>query len=725
VSAEPIVFNGVVRNITFENDQTGYRVLRVEVPGQGMEIVVGTCPRVAPTMEVRVVGKRVNDQRYGAQVQAESITVVTPTTRLGIERFLASGLVRGLGSRLSARIVSHFGDETLKVLDEGGERLSEVKGVSKSLARGAAEAWASQKSQTSVLVFLHSHGITPGLAGRIFRRYGARASEVVLESPFRLAMEVPGVGFVTADRIAQSVGIAKDAPERMEAGVVHWVHQVTEAGHVYVPRGELVERASRELSTEAAPVEEALDRVAASRRVAVDGDAGPDQRVFPAHLYEAEVSLARMFTALLRERGKPLLQTGKAIETFERTTGITLAQAQREAVEAAAHNKVLIITGGPGVGKTTLVRAVLALFELSKLETRLCAPTGRAAKRLSESTSRPALTVHRLLEVDPRSGRFLRRQEHRLEGEAFVVDEASMLDVLLARSLLDAIDPSARLILVGDVDQLPSVGAGALLRDAISSGAVPVVRLTTIFRQAAQSLIVASAHRIREGEPPISAEGRKGDFFIIPRTDPQRARATVLELVEKRIPAGFGLDPRRDVQVLTPMRKGEVGVEALNDELQRVLNPEGGAQVVRGGKTLRVGDKVMQLKNDYKRDVYNGDIGFVHSIEPGTRRVVVRIDEDREVEYDEDALENLSLAYAASIHKSQGSEYPAVVIPWLRQHYVMLSRNLLYTAVTRGKQLVILVADPRAIAVALGDDRREERRTTLGERLERALADAR
>jgi exodeoxyribonuclease V alpha subunit len=716
VSDGQVVFHGYIRSITFENDTTGYRVLKVTVPDRGVETVVGTCPRVSANMEVRVVGRRVTDQRYGSQVQAESVTVVTPSTQAGIERFLATGFVKGIGARLATRIVEHFGDDTLKILDDGGAKLTAVKGISQGLARAAGDAWAEQKHGSSILIALHSHGVTPALANRIFRRYGARTMEIVEQAPYRLATEVPGVGFLTADRIAHAVGIARDAPERMDAGVVHYLTAGMDLGHTYALRPALVERAAREMGAPPDPVDQAIDRAQEQGHLVLEGATGPGQRVYPIILHEAEDTLALLLRDLLFEPGRSLYEVDAAIKGFKQTTGIELAPAQRQAIEAAAAHKVLIITGGPGVGKTTLVRAVLELFNRSRLVTRLCAPTGRAAKRLGESTGQAAATIHRLLEVDPRTGKFLRDHINTLEGDAFVVDEASMLDVLLARALLAAIPPSARLLLVGDVDQLPSVGPGAVLRDAIGSGMVPVVRLNTIFRQASTSLIIENAHRIREGTPPVTAPDEHGDFFVIPRREPEKARETLLQLVMQRIPDRFKLDPVRDIQVLSPMRKGEVGVESLNLELERALNLRPGPSLTRGPRVFRVGDKVMQLKNDYTRDVYNGDIGYVVGLSTEPRRLIVNVD-DRDIEYDDEALDSLTLAYAVSIHKSQGSEYPAVVIPWLRQHYVMLSRNLLYTAVTRGKRLVVLVADPHAIEVALAEERREDRRTALSERL--------
>jgi exodeoxyribonuclease V alpha subunit len=447
--------------------------------------------------------------------------------------------------------------------------------------------------------------------------------------------------------------------------------------------------------------------------------ASGEDAVYPVELYDAEVRLARRLRSVMAHEapGRALLEgaIGAAIEGFEKRAGVTLAPAQRAAVEQAARHKVLVVTGGPGVGKTTIVRAMLALFDRARINVRLAAPTGRAAKRMSEATGREAVTLHRLLEFDPKQRTFARKHGRTIEAGALIVDEASMLDVSLADALLQATGDHARLVLVGDVDQLPSVGPGAVLRDVIASGEVPTVRLSQIFRQAEGSLIVQNAHRIHDGQPPEGATGPGGEFFVIERRTPESAADSILEVVTKRIPARWGLDPKLHVQVLTPMHKGDVGAIALNERLQQALNPSG-PSVTRGARTLRLGDKVMQLKNDYDREVYNGDVGFITAIDDAERTITVRFD-DREVIYEEGDLDELTLAYATSIHKSQGSEYPAVVVPLLTQHFVMLSRNLLYTAVTRGKKLVVLIADPRAVSLALAETRREERRTYLAERL--------
>jgi exodeoxyribonuclease V alpha subunit len=573
------------------------------------------------------------------------------------------------------------------------------------------------------MVFLQAHGASPGLAARIVRRYGSAAMNVVSRDPYRLALDVNGVGFKTADRIAASIGIAPDSPERMEAGVLQVLHDLTDAGHVWTLEEELRARSAQMLGLEAddAAVGERLDD--AIRRLTLRGRAVVESRdgervVFGAEMHAAEVRLAGRLAAIARAHASPLDGAADALSAFEARTGVELAPEQRAAVEESSRRSVLVVTGGPGVGKTTIVRAILAVLSRAKVVVRLAAPTGRAAKRMSEATGAEATTLHRLLEFEPKTMTFKRDRERPLEGGAVIVDEASMLDLPTADSLMQAISPGTRLILVGDVDQLPSVGPGAVLRDVLACGVVPSVRLRTIFRQAARSLIVTNAHRINEGQPPVSApSGADADFFIVERRDPDKARETLIELVTSRIPARFGLDPVRDIQVLTPMNRGPAGAVALNEALQAALNPRGDA-LVRGARTFRVGDKVMQLRNDYDRNVFNGDVGFVTSIDPEESAMSVRFD-DREVPFDGTDLDDLVLAYACTVHKSQGSEYPAVVVPLLTTHFVMLSKNLLYTAVTRGKRLVVVVCDPRALELALSQRRREDRRTRLAQRLAR------
>jgi exodeoxyribonuclease V alpha subunit len=715
-----VTIDGEVVRVTFENEESGFRVLRVAVEGRAQpETWVGVVPATGPGTRVRATGRYERDPKHGDQLKVETLLTVAPSTLEGIERYLGSGMIPGIGRTYAKRIVDAFGMETLEILDRSPERLSEVPGLGSKRAGAVASAWERQRAIGAIMIFLQGHGVSPALATRIFKRFGPRAIEIVSRSPYRLALDVWGVGFKTADRIAQSIGISRDAPERAQAGVLQMLHDLSAKGHVYAPRGELAERAAEMLERDTPPVDEAIDALVAGKHVRMETFDTGETAVYPVDLYEAEVRLARRLRTLARREapGKARLEAGvgAAIAAFEKRNGVTLAPAQRDAVEQAAQHKVLVLTGGPGVGKTTIVRAILTLFADAKLVVRLAAPTGRAAKRMSEATGRDAVTLHRLLEFDPKQRSFARRQGRSLEGGAVIIDEASMLDLSLADALLQALGDDARLVLVGDVDQLPSVGPGAVLRDVIASGEMATVRLTQIFRQAEGSLIVQNAHRIHDGEPPETATGPGGEFYVIERRDDKAAADTVLEIATGRIPKGFGMDPRTQVQVLTPMHKGESGTLSLNERLQKALNPEG-PEVVRGLKTLRLHDKVMQLRNDYDREVYNGDVGFITEVDVAAKRLTVRFD-DRDVKYEETDLDELVLAYATSIHKSQGSEYPAVIVPILTQHYVMLSRNLIYTAVTRGKKLVVLVADPRAVGLALAETRREERRTYLAERL--------
>jgi len=715
----PTTLTGEVQRVTFENEETSFRVIKVgSVEGvrgvSGPVAVVGNFQAVGPGTRVRVSGDFVNDLRHGEQFRADSLVPLDPVTQAGLEKYLGSGVLPGIGPALAQRIVAHFGMDALTILDTDPERLGRVRGIGAQRVLEIKKAWASQRAISSVMVLLQTHGASPSLAKRIFQHYGERAAATVQRFPYRLALDVRGVGFKTADGIARSLGISGDHPERAQAGVMHELATLSDQGHVRCPRETLVQSAATMLEIDPEHVEAAIDSLWASQRVAVEED-----QVYLARLHAAECSVAVRLLALCDARAPELSGLQPALRDFERQLGIRLADRQRDAIEAAARHRVVVITGGPGVGKTTIVRAILRVLDRARLRTRLAAPTGRAAKRLSEATGRDASTLHRLLEVDPRSLGFQRNADNPLSLAALIVDEASMIDITLAAALLEALPAEARLVMVGDADQLPSVGPGALLRDLISSGAVPVVRLNEIFRQAETSRIVRNAHRIFRGEMPEggTAEERNSDFFVVHRRDPAEAAALVRDLVTNRIPRRFGWDAVDDVQVLTPMHRGPVGTVVLNTMLQEALNPEGPALSSRG-QSLRVGDKVMQTRNDYERDVFNGDLGRVSDVDLHARTLTVRFD-GRPVEYDDGSLDALTLAYATSIHKSQGSEYPAIVVPLLTSHYVMLSRNLLYTAVTRARRLCVLVADPRALGLALAETRREERMTGLSQRLRR------
>jgi exodeoxyribonuclease V alpha subunit len=721
--AKEITVEGEVERVTFESEASGFRVLRVTLDGASQPIsVVGTFPPVGVGSRVRVRGEVIFDKKHGEQIKVSHITELLPSTLIGVERYLGSGNIKGVGPKTAARIVAAFGLETLKVLDEMPERLVEVPSIGKKLREQIANAWRDQRNVRDVMVFLQAHGASPALATRISKRYGDRAIDVVSRQPYRLALDVWGVGFKTADRIAKALGILPDSPQRAQAGVMQALHDATESGHTCATQHELVARAITMLEWEDSlssreRAEHAIDALAAGGYVIREGDL-----LFPPRLHAAETRLAERVLELAHAQGKMLEGAEQAISDFERRAQVELAPEQRDAVRAAASSSLLIVTGGPGVGKTTIVRAILAVLSRAHIDVRLAAPTGRAAKRLSETTGTRATTLHRLLEFEPKRSEFKRNATSPIDAGAIIVDEASMIDLQMGDALFQAVAKGTRVILVGDVDQLPSVGPGAVLRDLIASRAAPTIRLTHIFRQAAESFIVKNAHRINAGELPLSPKESK-DFFVMDRRDPEAARAVIVEMVSSRIPARFGLDSIRDVQVLTPMHRGAAGSVALNEALQAALNPRGPG-ILRGRTTLRLGDKVMQLRNDYDRDVFNGDVGVITAVNEEEGSLTVRFDDTRDVPYEAGALDELTLAYACSIHKSQGSEYPAVVIPLLTAHFVMLSRNLLYTAVTRGKRLVVLVTDPRALDLALAEDRRNERRTRLESRLRGEVFDA-
>jgi exodeoxyribonuclease V alpha subunit len=709
--------SGEVQRVTFENEERGFRVIKVN-PGAGQApvTVVGVFQPVGPGTQVRATGSYVEDPKHGRQFRVESLVVVAPDTLEGIERYLGSGAVPGVGPGFAKKIVDTFGLTTLKVLDDDPGQLRRIPGLGAQRLEKIKQAWQEQRGLGNLVLLLETHGASYNLAQRIIERYGARAAEEVQQRPYRLALEVRGVGFKTADRLAASLGIVKDHPERVQAGILHELGALADAGHVLAPRDALCERSAAMLEVDVAHVQAGVDALRASERIHVEGDA-----VYLRRLYDAEVGVVDELERLLADAARELPGLERAIKSFERDVGYPLSDEQRQAVERAAQQKVLVITGGPGVGKTTIVRAILGVFAHAKLDVRLGAPTGRAAKRLSESTGQTATTLHRLLEYDPKSHAFQRDQDNHLEADAVIVDEVSMVDIQLARALLAALPTSGRLVLVGDVDQLPPVGPGAFLKDLIESGVVSTIRLNRIFRQSEQSSIVRSAHAILNGQEPESdeAQGPSSEFFVIARRDPEKVAELIRELVVQRIPERFGLDPFSQIQVLTPMHRGPAGTVALNRILQQALNPREPA-VEQGGESLRVGDRVMQVKNDYDKEVFNGDLGRIvaSSREPTT--LTVEFD-GRRVVYQDREHDNLALAYATSVHKSQGSEYPAVVMPLQVGHFPMLSRNLVYTAVTRAKRLCVLIADPRALKLALGELRKEERATGLRERLQRRL----
>jgi exodeoxyribonuclease V alpha subunit len=708
---------GEVQRVTFENEETGFRVVKVlENPRSEPVVVVGVFGAVGPGNQVRATGSYIEDPKHGRQFRVDSLMVVAPETLEGIERYLGSGVIPGLGPGFAKRIVEKFGTSTLEVLDREPGRLAQVPGLKGKRLETISRAWADQRRLSNVRLILQTHGASLSLANRIVEKYDDRAAFMLERHPYRLAIEVRGIGFRTADRLAQSLGLRRDHPERVQAGVLHVLGTLADAGHVLAERSALAGECERLLEVDVGHAEAAVDALWAAGRLVVHGDV-----VYLTHLEQAEREVAQHLRRLSLAPGRDLIGWERAIAAFEKSAGYALSPEQKGSVERVARDKVLVITGGPGVGKTTIVRAILHVFQSARLQVKLAAPTGRAAKRLSESTRQGALTLHRLLEYDPHLHAFSRNPRNPLDAKAVVVDEASMVDIELARSLLGALPDDGRLVLVGDVDQLPSVGPGAFLHDVIESRVLPTVRLNRIFRQSEASSIVKNAHAILSGDEPTSdaPEAERPEFFVIQKRDAEDAAETIRKLVVERIPQRFGLDPRRDIQVLTPMHRGAAGTVALNQLLQRALNPhhEG---IEHKQEILLLGDKVMQVKNDYEKEAFNGDLGRVVALDIEGAAATVDFD-GRQVRYVGRELDALRLAYATSIHKSQGSEYPAVVIPLSTSHFPMLSRNLLYTAVTRAKRLCILVADPRALRIALDEQRRERRSTGLIERLRRAL----
>jgi exodeoxyribonuclease V alpha subunit len=709
---ESITFEGTVDKVVFSNDATGFAVLRVDVRGDPFpRTVVGSLSSLKSGEQARFVGRWTADPRFGKQFNVESFTPALPADAQAIERYLGSGLVPGIGAEMARRMVERFGAQTLEIIEKDPERLALVGGIGPKRRAQIVKAWNDQKGIREVMIFLQGVGVSPAYAVRVFRQYGAAAPSVVKADPYRLARDIHGIGFKIADRIATELGFSPEDPRRLEAGATFTLWESQSDGHVYLPEGELTLRASELLGVDTKPIETAIDRLIEGGWLKAEALHTGTRAVYHPILRDHEITAARRLMTLLH--GAKPFHTG-SFPAQAVAAAQALSPGQQEAVKLALQSAVCVITGGPGTGKTTLVNALLGLLESKGAKVTLAAPTGRAAKRIEQSSGRPAQTIHRLLEFNPRESRFTRNVQNPLEAEFIVLDEASMIDLPLGRALLDAVKTGARLCLVGDVDQLPSVGPGLFLADIINSGVVPVARLTEVFRQAAQSHIVSAAHAILQGRMPES--GPQGaDFFVLPRQDPAQVLDTLRELVTRRIPRAFQLDPKNDIQILVPMHRGVIGVENLNLEMQNLLNP-GGASLGPRSRGLRVGDKVMQVKNDYDKDVFNGDVGRIEGVNEEEGLVTIRF-EDKTVLYPLTDIDELTLAYVISTHKSQGSEYPVVILPLVSQHYVMLQRNLLYTAVTRGRRLVIIVGDPKALRRAVQNDRPQDRYTRLAERL--------
>jgi exodeoxyribonuclease V alpha subunit len=727
---------GIVERVTYHAEDSGYTVARLKAPGErDLITILGRFPAIHAGQTLRLTGFWRDHPKFGRQFQVVHAQETMPATLTGLEKYLGSGLIKGIGPMTAKRIVAHFGLETLDIIEQSCSRLIEVPGIAQKRVAMIEKAWAAQKAIKEVMIFLRGHGVSTTYAVKIYKQYGDQAVDVVSNNPYQLAADIFGIGFVTADTIARNVGIAPDSAFRYQAGILYVLQQAAEDGHCFLPERELVERVVKQLALPDSPVDPAriseliVQMVGEKQLITQPGYADlADQQICyaPAFYYTEQAIAARLSIFARAPVGANLLlRVQRWIDMYTEKRDITLSQEQRHAVELAATSRLLVLTGGPGCGKTFTTRTIVDLWRAMGKSILLAAPTGRAAQRLSEMTKQEAKTIHRLLAFDPKTMGFRYNEEHPLEAQAIVVDEASMLDLFLAHSLLKAIPPDAQVLLVGDVDQLPSVGPGMVLRDLIDSQQVPVVRLTEVFRQAAQSHIVTNAHRINAGQFPRLTPTTKfaeSDCLWLEAAEPILGAEGVRHLIREFLPQ-HGIDPVRQVQVLCPATRGEVGTRQLNAMLQQALNPSkpGKVELTRGGSILRVGDRVIQQVNDYQREVFNGDIGTIASIDPEEQEVIVQFTE-RAVSYDYADLSELALAWAVTVHKSQGSEYPVVIFPIFMQHYLLLSRNLLYTGLTRAKQLAILVGSTKAIGLAIKRVTDRQRYTALADRLKNLSA---
>jgi len=696
------VLAGLVERVTYHNVENGFCVLRARARGhRDLVTVVGYAATIAAGEWITASGEWLNDHTHGQQFKAKFLRTSAPTSVEGIEKYLGSGMIRGIGPVYAKKMVKAFGEKVFDIIEAEPDRLREVAGIGAVRAKRITDAWAEQKIIREIMVFLHSNGVGTARAVRIYKTYGADAVQVMTENPYRLARDIRGIGFKTADAIAMKLGVEKTAMIRLRAGISYALAEAMDDGHCGFPTAELLPLAEGLLEVTQKLICTALDLELAEGTVIADR-VGETNCIFLSNLYQAERSIAERLAMLTTEKLPwGAIDADKAVPWVEARVGLELATSQQAAIRLALDSKIIVITGGPGVGKTTIVNAILRILAAKGVNILLAAPTGRAAKRLNETTGLKAKTIHRLLEVDPKGGGFKRNLENPLDCDLLVIDETSMVDVLLMHAVLKALPRTAALFVVGDVDQLPSVGPGQILADLIGSGVIPVVRLTEVFRQAAQSRIIVSAHRINQGLMPDLGKPEEGsDFYFVQADEPETAVTRIVELVKARIPRRFRLDSIRDVQVLCPMNRGGVGARSLNIALQAALNPAGERKVERFGWTFAPGDKVMQIENDYDKEVFNGDIGYIDDVDPNEGELTASFD-GRAITYGFGELDTLVPSYAATIHKSQGSEYPAVVIPVMTQHYAMLQRNLLYTGVTRGKRLVVLVGQKKAIAIAV------------------------
>ena len=719
-----VELTGQIEQVTYFSEESGFTVARLRVNGRSSPVtVVGRLLDPHPGEVLAMTGEWAVHRTFGEQFKVSEFKINVPTTADSILKYLGSGLIRGLGPEMAARIVGRFGDRTLQVIEGDIEQLKSVKGIGRKRLASIRQAWEEQKEVRQLMLFLQTHDIPTGQALKIFKRYGHHAIAVLRRNPYRLASDIAGIGFKSADRMAHQMGFPADSPLRVEAGLLYLLGELADQGHVYSPRRDLEGRAIEMLAVSAALVSDAIDRLDRQKRVVIEplsvGNGDPDSgpALYLPYLNQAECDVTRML-GQLRDASAVVspMDGDEALILARKHSPVVLAPGQLAAVHAAVTSKVMVITGGPGTGKTTIIQAILHVFAALRGKIHLAAPTGRAAKRMAEACGRKAFTIHRLLNYSIQKGGFQRNAESPLKTDLVVVDEASMVDTLLMAHLLAGIPRTARLILVGDVHQLPSVGPGNVLGDIIASGTVPVVELTEIHRQARASRIVTSAHAVNAGKmPELAPPETDSDFYFVERDTPEQARDTITHLVADRIPKRFGFDPVDDIQVLAPMHRGAAGADELNRVLQAALNPQG-AEIVRGSRVFRLNDKVMQIRNNYDKEVFNGDVGRITALQEGGQVLEVTYD-GIIVPYELTELDEIVSAYAVSVHKSQGSEFPAVVIPVLTQHYVLLQRNLIYTAITRGRRLVVLVGSRRALAMAVARNDQRKRHTGLCQRL--------
>ncbi|MFC1863160.1 ATP-dependent RecD-like DNA helicase [Thermodesulfobacteriota bacterium] len=721
-----IELEGQIERITYFNEDTGFTVAKLNVFGYCSPVtVVGNIISPTPGEILSIKGSWTNHPKFGRQLTVESHSIKIPATISGIKKYLGSGLIRGIGPVMASRIVKEFGKKTLDIIENRIEKLQEIEGIGPKRVEMIQEAWLEQKEVRDVMIFLQSHGVGSGYAAKIFKWYGHGSLTVLTKNPYRLATDIHGIGFNTADKIAEKLGFDRNAPARAEAGVLYIMNQLADEGHVFYPYEELVQKCMDILEVERDIIVNAFGSLVYENELIIE-DINDDldrfepnkKAVYLVRFHVSETKIAKNLSLIMHSKKSIRdMDKDKAVQWVQTSINLKFAQKQMEAIKSAISNKVMVVTGGPGTGKTTLINAVIKIYKEIGARILLAAPTGRASKRMSESAGFPARTIHRMLEYSMQKGGFQRNQENPLKVDVLILDEVSMIDTILMHHLLKAIPTKATLILVGDVNQLPSVGAGNVLKDIIKSSQIPVVELNEIFRQEKESLIIVNAHKVNTGIiPDLEPVGKElEDFYFIEQDDPEQVLAIILEMVCRRVPSRFNLDPVDDIQVLAPMHKGVVGTENLNRELQKNMNPSN-MELTRGDRQFRLNDKVMQIRNNYDKDVFNGDIGRITSVDPDNQVVIVTFD-GFQVPYDFSDLDEISLAYAISVHKSQGSEYPAVIIPILFQHYVLLQRNLIYTGITRGKRLVVIVGSKKALAIGIRNDKIMRRYTYLSERI--------